>query len=63
MSLIYRSLDDITLDDLRVGYGGGVELHSNTDFTIGGTLASSIDGGVRVTAQLTALWDKVPRWR
>lgn len=60
---VFRSLDDITLDDLRVGYGGGVELHSNTDFTIGGTLASSIDGGVRVTAQLTALWDKVPRWR
>ncbi len=60
---VYSALEDLTFDDLRLGYGGGVELHSNTDFVLGGTLASSIDGGVFVTARMTALWDKVPRWR
>ncbi len=60
---VYRSLGDLTVDDLRVGYGGGFELHSDTDFVIAGTLASSIDGGIVVTAALNPLWDEVPRWR
>jgi hypothetical protein len=60
---VYHSLDDLTFDDLRLGYGGGIELHSTSELVLAGTLASSIDGGVFVTARMTALWDKVPRWR
>lgn len=60
---VYRALDDLTFDDLRVGFGGGLELHSSKDFLVAGTLASSRDGGVFVTASLNPLWNEVPRWR
>lgn len=60
---VYRSLEDVTLDDLRVGFGGGVEVHTNTDFVVAVSLASSRDGGLFLTATLDPLWNKVPRWR
>lgn len=60
---VYRSLADLTVDDLRVGFGGGFELHGDTDFVIAGTLASSIDGGIVVTAVLNPPGDEGPRWR
>lgn len=60
---VFRSLADLTVDDLRVGYGAGLELFGDTDFGIAATLASSSDGGVVVTAALDPRWDEVPRWR
>jgi hypothetical protein len=60
---VYRALDDLTLDDLRVGFGGGLTVHTATDYVIGATLASSRDGGLFFTAALTPLWNEVPRWR
>jgi hypothetical protein len=60
---VYSGLDDLTLDNMRVGFGGGIEVHTNTEYVISGTLASSRDGGVFVTAALNPLWNEVPRWR
>ena len=60
---VYHSIEDVTLDDLRVGFGGGLSLHTNSSFLIAASLASSIDGGVFVTATLTPYWNEVPRWR
>jgi hypothetical protein len=60
---VYASPEELTLHDLRVGYGGGLTLHAKANFLIAGTLASSIDGGLFVTATLTPLWNMRPRWR
>ena len=60
---VYSSIDAVTWDHLRVGYGGGIALHGPDQFLIAGTLASSIDGGLFVTATLTPLWNETPRWR
>jgi hypothetical protein len=60
---VYSSLEHLTFDDMRIGYGGGLVLHSETGFLLSGTIASSIDGGVFVTASLSPVWDLTPRWR
>jgi hypothetical protein len=60
---VYHSLDNVTLDNLRVGYGGGIEIHNTSGFLASGSLASSIDGGLFFTVTLTPYWNEVPRWR
>jgi hypothetical protein len=60
---VYPSLDAVSLRGMRVGYGGGLALHRGADFLVAGALASSVDGGLFVTATLTPLWDVRPRWR
>ena len=60
---VYPSLEDFTFDGMRVGYGGGLSIHTRAGFLIAATLASSIDGGIFVTARLGPLLDEVPRWR
>jgi hypothetical protein len=60
---VYGSLNDVTYHGMRVGYGGGFALHSSKDFVAAASLASSIDGGLFLTATLTPYWDEVPRWR
>ena len=59
---VYRSLDDLTLDDLRVGYGLGLSLHSKGGFIAEGSVASSIDGGVVVTLTFTPVMNARSRW-
>lgn len=60
---VYRAVDDLTLDDLRVGYGGGFSVHTATAFVIAASLASSRDGGLFLTASLNPVWNEAPRWR
>lgn len=43
---VYPSLDSLSFDDLRVGYGFGLDFHTNNEFIARVILASSIDGGV-----------------
>jgi len=60
---VFGSLNDVSLDNLRVGYGGGISIHTATDFLLAATLASSIDGGLFATATLNAYWNEVTLWR
>jgi hypothetical protein len=60
---VFDSIWDVTVDDLRVGYGGGLAIRNQAGFLVAVSLASSIDGGVFVTATLNPLWNEVPRWR
>lgn len=43
---VYRSLDDLTPDGLRVGYGAGVQAHTATTLRGRFDISSSIDGGL-----------------
>jgi outer membrane protein assembly factor BamA len=61
---VYPALTSLSLDNMRVGYGGGLNLHSNSgDYVAGVTVASSIDGGLQFTLTLAPLWNGTPRWR
>ena len=60
---VYNSPEDITLTNMRVGFGVGLEIHSDNGFLLEGYLASSIDGGVIVSASLTPIFDERPRFR
>jgi hypothetical protein len=60
---VYHSPDDITLEDLRVGFGLGIELHTAQSFLMDAHIASSIDGGVILTAAFSPVLDARPRWR
>ena len=43
---VYPSLADFTVDDLRLGFGGGFQLHSQNGFQGRFHIGSSIDGGL-----------------
>jgi hypothetical protein len=43
---VYSGVRDVTLDDMRVGFGGALEVFSDSGMMIRAQLASSIDGGV-----------------
>lgn len=43
---VYESLNKLSFDDLRVGYGAGLEMYSGKSMLLQGQVASSIDGGV-----------------
>jgi hypothetical protein len=43
---VYRSLEDVSLDVLRVGYGGGMQLHTSTSYVGRVQLAANRDGDV-----------------
>ena len=61
---VYDSLDALSVDRMRVGYGVGVTLHSDTaGFLVEGAIASSIDGGIFVSASFNPGFDAQPRWR
>lgn len=45
---VYSSMGDLTLDDLRLGYGAALQLLIARQFIAGVSIASSIDGGVFV---------------
>jgi hypothetical protein len=60
---VYPSLDELTLDDLRVGFGGGFEVHSDHGFLVDISLASSIDGGLFTSFTFNPVPDARQRWR
>jgi hypothetical protein len=43
---VFRAWDELSVDDLRVGFGGGVQAQSYKTFLARAFVASSIDGGV-----------------
>src|SRR5438128_4948787 len=43
---VYRSLDDLTLSGLRVGFGFGLEVYAGASYLARGLVGTSIDGGV-----------------
>ncbi|HUJ60000.1 MAG TPA: BamA/TamA family outer membrane protein [Kofleriaceae bacterium] len=60
---VYPSLDDLTLDDLRVGYGLALDFYQGSGFAAEGTVATSIDGGIFFSLSFNPVWDARPRWR
>jgi hypothetical protein len=60
---VYRDYSDATFQDLRVGFGFGIQLHTVRDFLMDAHIASSIDGGVVLTAAFSPVLDARPRWR
>jgi len=45
MGRVYRALDAISTDNLRVGFGGGIQLHSQRTFVMRTWIGSTSDGG------------------
>lgn len=60
---VYAGINDVTLAHLRAGFGVGLELHDSDGFIVSGSFASSIEGGIVVTATFTPVLDERPRWR
>jgi Omp85 superfamily domain len=60
---VYPSLDELSLDDMRVGYGLGLEAHSFENFVAEATIASSIDGGVQLNLAFNRVFDLDERVR
>lgn len=48
----YAALDAFTLEGMRVGFGGGLLLYTESTFLIGLQMSSSIDGGVQVNVKV-----------
>ncbi|MEO8701897.1 MAG: BamA/TamA family outer membrane protein [Kofleriaceae bacterium] len=53
---VYRKLEDVVLEDMRVGYGISLEALSETSFRARISLMSSIDGGVFVDFSLDPIF-------
>lgn len=60
---VYSSLDNLTLDHMRAGFGLGLETHTDDGFLLEGYIASSIDGGFFISAAFSPIYDTRPRWR
>src|SRR5262249_43272486 len=58
---VWRSWDDMTLDNLHAGFGIGLEAYTRDSFLFDGWLGTSTDGGVVVTASFTPVLDARPR--
>lgn len=60
---VFPSLRELSLDGLRVGYGVGLEAHSQKSFLIQTTVATSIDGGVQFDVSFNRIFDLGERVR
>ena len=61
---VYRDLSQLEqerVEDLRVGYGGGIQLHTDRTFIGRFSVASSVDGGVLVHLSLDPVYDPKAR--
>jgi hypothetical protein len=58
---VFPAIDQLSLDDLRCGFGVALELYSGNSFLARASLASSIDGGVFVDLSLDPIFDITPR--
>jgi hypothetical protein len=53
---VFPSLDDLSVEHLRAGYGIALQLHGENSFWLETTLASSVDGGVVVTLSFNPVY-------
>jgi hypothetical protein len=60
---VYDSLDDLSVDALRLGYGVALEVNDDNAFLFEFSVASSIDGGLYFNLALNPVYDNRPRWR
>jgi hypothetical protein len=60
---VFPRVRDVGVDDLRVGYGGGIDLHSRTSFMLRAYVASSIDGGLFINVGFDPVYDTRTRIR
>lgn len=58
---VYPSLDELTIDGMRVGYGIGLQAHTYRSFLVRAHLASSIDGDVFVNFSFDPVFEPIPR--
>ncbi len=58
---VYRALEDAELEDLRVGYGGGIQIQTDHSYIGRISLASSIDGGLLFHLSLDPIYDPKAR--
>lgn len=58
---VYSSLNDVSAHDLRVGYGGSLQLHGDRQYIAGVTMSSSIDGGFFINLTFDPVFDYDPR--
>ncbi len=58
---VYPDIRDISVDDLRVGYGASLQLVEKRSFLAGISVASSIDGGVFFNLVLDPVYEPEPR--
>lgn len=54
---VYRRLRDVELEDLRVGFGGGIEAHLKNTFLGRAQITSSTDGGILLQFSLDPIYD------
>ncbi len=60
---VYPALDDLSLRDLRVGFGLAVEAHSASSFVLEASVGSSIDGGLFLDLSFNPVYDIQDRVR
>lgn len=58
---VYSSIDDLDLSGLRVGFGIGLEIHTENTFIARGHIATSKDGGVFFNLAFDPVFDLEPR--
>jgi hypothetical protein len=60
---VYPSVNELAFDHLRLGYGGGIEAHTEHAFVLDMSLASSIDGGLFFNVAFNPVFDLDERVR
>jgi hypothetical protein len=58
---VYPRLEDARLEDIRVGYGGGLQYNSEKSYVGRFNVASSIDGGIFFNLSLDPVYDPTAR--
>ena len=58
---VYPRLEDARLEDIRVGYGGGLQYNSDKSYIGRFNVASSIDGGIFFNLSLDPVYDPTAR--
>jgi hypothetical protein len=58
---VYPSLEDLTLEGLRVGYGVGAQFHTGSSFIARANLATSKDGGLFFNLAFDPVFEIHPR--
>ena len=58
---VYPRLQDAALEDIRVGFGGGLQFNSMTSYIGRVNVASSIDGGIFFNLSLDPVYDPTAR--
>jgi Omp85 superfamily domain len=58
---VYPKLDELEFKDMRVGYGGGIQLQTPGSFIGRVTAATSIDGGLLLNLSLDPVYDPKAR--